>query len=77
MSLPYSPVRCETMKTSNNFVLQATSRCLRQVVGNEAKARIYFSIENRSVLDRQLQETYGETFTALLGGESQSRKLWT
>lgn len=62
------------LKTSNNFVLQAASRCLRQVVGNEAKARIYLSIENRSVLDRQLQETYGETFAALLGGESRSRQ---
>jgi type III restriction enzyme len=62
------------LKSSNNFVLQAASRCLRQVVGNDAKARIYLSIENRSVLDRQLQETYGETFAALLGGQSHSRQ---
>ena len=41
--------------------------------GNDAKARIYLSIENRSVLDRQLQETYGESFAELLGGESRSR----
>ncbi|MBN2117969.1 MAG: DEAD/DEAH box helicase family protein [Anaerolineales bacterium] len=61
------------LKTSNNFVLQAASRCLRQVAGNEAKARIYLSLENKNVLDRQLQETYGETFAALLGGESRSR----
>ena len=26
------------------------------------------------MLDRQLQETYGETFAALLGGESHSRQ---
>jgi len=62
------------LKSSNNFVLQAASRCLRQVVGNDAKARIYLSIENRSVLDRQLQETYGETFAALIGGQSHSRQ---
>lgn len=62
------------LRSSNNFVLQAASRCLRQVVGNDAKARIYLSIENRSVLDRQLQETYGETFAALLGGQSHSRQ---
>ncbi|MBI5629110.1 MAG: restriction endonuclease subunit R, partial [Candidatus Rokubacteria bacterium] len=49
------------LKTSNNFVLQAASRCLRQVPGNGRKARIYLSRENRAVLDRQLQETYGET----------------
>jgi hypothetical protein len=62
------------LRSSNNFVLQAASRCLRQVAGNDAKARIYLSIENRSVLDRQLQETYGETFAALLGGQSHSRQ---
>lgn len=49
------------LRTSNNFVLQAATRCLRQVPGNDRPARIYLSQENRAVLDRQLQETYGET----------------
>ena len=62
------------LKSSNNFVLQAASRCLRQVAGNSTKARIYLSIENRSVLDRQLQETYGESFSGLLEGESRTRQ---
>ena len=62
------------LKSSNNFVLQASSRCLRQVAGNDAKARIYLSLENKNVLDRQLQETYGETFAGLLGGQSHSRQ---
>ena len=62
------------LKSSNNFVLQAASRCLRQVAGNTVKARIYLSIENRGVLDRQLQETYGESFAELLGGESRSQR---
>jgi hypothetical protein len=62
------------LKSSNNFVLQAASRCLRQIPGNDVKARIYLSLENKNVLDRQLQETYGETFAALLGGESHSRQ---
>jgi len=48
------------LRSSNNFVLQAASRCLRQVPGNRIKARIYLSQENESMLDRQLQETYGE-----------------
>jgi predicted nucleotidyltransferase len=48
------------LRTSNNFVLQAATRCLRQVPGNARKARIYLSQENYGVLDRQLQETYGE-----------------
>lgn len=62
------------LKSSNNFVLQAASRCLLQVAGNDAKARIYLSLENKNVLDRQLQETYGETFAGLLGGQSHSRQ---
>lgn len=53
------------LKTSNNFVLQAATRCLRQVPGNVMKARVYLSSDNYSVLDRQLQETYGETIADL------------
>jgi predicted nucleotidyltransferase len=53
------------LTTSNNFVLQAATRCLRQVPGNNRKARIYLSRDNRAILDRQLQETYGETLASL------------
>jgi len=53
------------LKTSQNFVLQASTRCLRQVPGNGRKARIYLSMDNRGILDRQLQETYGETVADL------------
>lgn len=53
------------LRSSNNFVLQAATRCLRQVPGNNRKARIYLSRDNRAILDRQLQETYGETIADL------------
>jgi len=53
------------LRTSNNFVLQASTRCLRQVPGNTHKARVYLSQENQSILDRQLQETYGESIIEL------------
>lgn len=53
------------LRTSNNFVLQAATRCLRQVPGNELPARIYMSMDNRGVLDRQLRETYGESLQDL------------
>lgn len=53
------------LKSSNNFVLQAASRCLRQVPGNTHKARVYLSRDNFSILDRQLRETYGETIADL------------
>ena len=53
------------LKKSNNFVLQAATRCLRQVPGNTRPARIYLSRANQSILDRQLQETYGESLRDL------------
>lgn len=51
--------------TSSSFVLQAACRCLRQIPGNTKKARIYLSMDNRSILDKQLQETYGESLDDL------------
>lgn len=53
------------LQSSNNFVLQAATRCLRQVPGNLHKAKIYLSQDNYAVLDRQLQETYGESLADL------------
>ncbi|MCB0062430.1 MAG: DEAD/DEAH box helicase family protein, partial [Caldilineaceae bacterium] len=51
------------LKSSNNFLLQAASRCLRQVPGNTHSARIYLSAENQKILARQLRNTYGNTLT--------------
>lgn len=53
------------LTSSNNFVLQAASRCLRQVPGNKIKAKIYLSKDNVSILDVQLRETYGESLEEL------------
>ena len=53
------------LKSSNNFVLQAATRCLRQVPGNETPARIYVSSGNKPVLQKQLEETYGTTLEEL------------
>jgi len=56
-----------TLKTSNNFVLQAAARCLRQVPSNRMPARIYLSAENQRILTRQLRATYGETLVSVMG----------
>jgi len=53
------------LRSSNNFVLQAASRCLRQVPGNKVKAKIYLSKDNVPILDSQLRETYGESLEDL------------
>ncbi|TAL36122.1 MAG: restriction endonuclease subunit R [Spirochaetes bacterium] len=62
------------LRSSNNFVLQAATRCLRQVPGNERKARVYLSTDNFSVLDHQLQETFGESITDLNRAGQESRR---
>ena len=53
------------LKTSNNFVLQSASRCLRQIPDNKVKARIYLSADNVKILDSQLRETYKESLEIL------------
>ncbi len=62
------------LKTSNNFVLQAASRCLRQIPNNTKKARIYLSKDNINVLDSQLKETFGESLQILDMTKQEMRK---
>ena len=63
------------LRTSNNFVLQAATRCLRQIPNNTRKGRVYLSQDNYSTLDAQLQETYGESLGDLNRAASQSRPV--
>lgn len=63
------------LRSSNNFVLQAATRCLRQVPGNTRKARVYLSQDNFNILDAQLQETYGERLADLNRTGAQSRTV--
>ena len=61
----FSTALARKLTASNNFCLQATSRCLRQTPGNIHKAKIYLSKDNVGILDAQLKETYGETLEDL------------
>jgi len=61
----YATALARELKASNNFCLQAASRCLRQTSGNIHKAKIYLSKQNVRILDSQLKETYGETLQEL------------
>lgn len=53
------------LATSNNFVLQAATRCLRQVPGNTKPARVYLTASNKKTLEEQLTETYGTSLKEL------------
>ena len=46
------------LSSSNNAVLQASTRCLRQVVGNDKPARIYIESANQRILDKELEENF-------------------
>jgi type III restriction enzyme len=61
------------LRSSNNFVLQAACRCLRQVPGNIHPASIYLTEDNRRTLDKELQDTYNESLNALNFAPSESR----
>jgi hypothetical protein len=69
----FSCALARRLRAANNFVLQAATRCLRQVPGNPHKARIYLSKENLSILDTQLQETYGESLADLSRADQDTR----
>lgn len=62
------------LRTSNNFVLQAASRCLRQIPNNSQKARIYLSRDNVKILDKQLEETFRETLQDLDGTKQDNKE---
>lgn len=53
------------LANSNNFVLQAATRCLRQVPGNRHPARVYLTSSNKKTLEAQLIETYGTSLKDL------------
>ena len=45
--------------TSNNYILQAATRCLRQVPGNRYSAKIFLDYGNAKTLDKELQDNFG------------------
>lgn len=61
------------IRSSNNLVLQAASRCLRQVPGNNEKASIFLSEDNHATLDDELRQTYGESLADLQKTNSKSK----
>ena len=45
-------------QTSNNYVLQAATRCLRQVPGNTYPAKIFLDYDNANILGKQLKDNF-------------------
>lgn len=51
--------------TSSTFILQASTRCLRQVKGNTRTAKIFLDTKNSAILDKELQANFGTTLGEL------------
>ena len=61
--------------TSSNFVLQAATRCLRQVEGNTRPAKIFLDTKNRFILDKELEENFGTTLGRLSGHTTETEEI--
>ena len=61
--------------TSSNFVLQASTRCLRQVDGNTYPAKIFLDTKNRLILDKELEENFGTTLGRLSGHTAETEEV--
>ena len=59
---------------ANNYVLQASTRCLRGVRGNNLAARIYLDSKNALILDKELQMNFGRHMSLELLEEARQEK---
>ena len=62
-------------KTTNNFVLQASTRCLRQKEGNRHPAKVFLDTKNRDALDRNLQENFHININELRRQDTESQEV--
>ena len=62
-------------QTSPNYVLQASTRCLRQVQGNAHPAKIFLDHKNSRILGKQLQDNFSTNLTDLMLGASQKKHV--
>ena len=60
---------------SSNYVLQAATRCLRQVPRNEYSAKIFLDSANASILDKQLQDNFRTDLERLSVGTREKKTI--
>ncbi len=61
--------------TSSNFILQASTRCLRQVKGNTRTAKIFLDRKNSTILDKELQANFGTTLGELRKQDTETEEV--
>lgn len=57
-------------QAGTNHVLQAATRCLRQIPGNPYSARIFLDHGNAKILDNELQRNFGTDLDRLSAGKA-------
>jgi len=62
-------------QTSKNYILQAATRCLRQVPGNDHPARIFLDADNIMILNKELESNFGTTLSLISGTETATRTV--
>lgn len=60
---------------SSNYILQAATRCLRQVPGNTHSAKTFLDTSNAIILDRQLQENFRTDLGQLNLGNNEKKSV--
>lgn len=63
------------LTSSNNLILQASARCLRQVEGNSQPARIYIEVHNQRALNDELSKTESITLSELSKQEPKNTEV--
>lgn len=71
----YSCALIKEHRTTNNFILQASTRCLRQKEGNRHPAKVFLDTKNRDALDRQLTENFGTNLRELRKKDTESKEV--
>ena len=62
-------------QSSNNYVLQAATRCLRQIPENTKSAKIFLDSENEKILDKELKNNFGIDLGILIGEQKKRRTV--
>ena len=62
-------------QTSHTYVLQASTRCLRQVKGNTHSAKIFLDSQNAKVLNKELQSNFGTDLATLSKDEGEKEPV--
>lgn len=62
-------------QASSNYVLQAATRCLRQIPENEHSAKIFLDSANASILDKQLQDNFRTDLERLSVGTKEKKTI--